>query len=65
MVDGDDSKPLHFNLKVTCPVDYDGTAFFICGTDDSLDDSIVYDKYIPVSDIAHGEYDILYFVNDN
>lgn len=62
-IEGNDVEPTYFNLKVTCPTDYDGTAFFICGTDDSLDADIVYDVYIPASKIAYGNYDILYFCN--
>lgn len=52
-------EPNYNIITVTCPEDYDGAAFFVCGIDTSLTNT--YDKFVHYSEIAHGKYDFLIF----
>lgn len=54
-------EPNYTTITVTCPEDYDGAAFFVCGIDTSLEGT--YDQFIHYTDIAHGKYDLLFFNN--
>lgn len=48
------------NVNLTCPTEYNGAAFFVCGSNADVDNSIAV-TYNSYEDIEHGNYDILLF----
>lgn len=52
-------------ITLTCPSDYDGAAFFICGSNEELGKDIEknMDKFVSISEIKYGEYDMKFFAN--
>ena len=58
-----DCNPEVGTITVTCPSDYDGAAFFICGANEELLEEIdkKTDKFVSISEINHGDYDMKFF----
>lgn len=48
-------------LSVTCPIDYDGAAFFVCGSSREVEEYLVYNSTKPFELLGHGDYDVLIF----
>lgn len=50
-------------IEITCPKEYDGAAFFVCGTNETLEkeNEKNLDKFVSISDITYGDYDMKFF----
>lgn len=59
--DGSATSDVIRTVNLTCPSEYDGTAFFLCGSNTEIDNNIIVDVYDSYENIEHGDYDILLF----
>lgn len=52
-------------ITVTCPSNYDGAAFFVCGAYEDMEKEFAekVDKFISISEIDCGKYDMKFFAN--
>lgn len=48
-------------LSLTCPIEYSGAAFFVCGSSETVEEHLTYNSTKPLELIGHGDYDILLF----
>lgn len=57
--------PENGTMTVICPSDYDGAAFFICGSNEELlkENEKNLDKFVSISEIKYGKYDMKFFAN--
>lgn len=47
--------------SLTCPSDYDGAAFFVCGSSADIERHLVYNRTKPLEMVDHDDYDLLIF----
>lgn len=55
------SSPDVRTVTVTCPMEYDGAAFFVFGSDEEIENTIEIGVFDSFENIEHGNYDILLF----
>lgn len=58
---GDSASPSVRTITVTCPVEYEGTAFLVYGTNEEIDNNSVHCTFYSFDSILHGDYEILLF----
>lgn len=47
--------------SLTCPSDYDGAAFFVCGSSGDIERHLVFNRTKPLEMVDHGDYDLRIF----